>query len=105
MTDNVEYQIFIGCKDSQSRSDVVSEEELTETVVNFFARKQIDFTLVSAVGGYMHEDGSYVTEDSLCINIIGDPQLDIIKLTKSLSMFMNQESALVMRNAVKTEMR
>ena len=102
MNDNIEYQIYIGCKDDDLHDVVISIEELTEMVINFFSLKEIDFTLVQAKGGFLHENGWYEVEDTICINIIGSSDLDIIKLGKTLSMFMNQECVLVVRNSLQT---
>ena len=103
MKDNTEYQIFIGCHDSQLRGEFVSEDELKEMVVQFFRRKKMDFSMFSAKGGYLHEDGKFISENSICINIIGSDDLDIIKLVKSLSMFMNQECSLVVKDFIKAD--
>ena len=103
MRDNVEYQIFIGCSDSYSKKEIISEEKLKELIADFFERKKIDFTMLSAKGGYRHNDGTFITENTLYINIIGASDLDIIRLSKSLSMFMNQERSLIVKNKVKTE--
>ena len=105
MENSVEYQVLIGCNDSQSHDEVVNEHELRELLSSFFARKKIDFSILSANGGYLHEDGRFTTENTLCVNIIGASDLDIFRLAKSLSMFMNQECVLIIRNAVKTEFR
>lgn len=103
MNSNTEYQIYIGCNDSQLKDEIVSEAELREMIVQFFQQKKIDFSVFSAKGGYLHEDGTFISEDALCINIIGAQDLDIIKLAKSLSMFMNQECSLVIKDIIKSE--
>lgn len=103
MRDNVEYQIFIGCNDVSLHDDVVNMETLSEMVVHFFTRKKIDFSLVPAKGGFLHENGWYDVEDTLCINIIGSPEVDIISLGKSLSMFMNQQCVLLVKNHLQTQ--
>ena len=105
MKENREYQIYIGCHDSQLFTEVVSEDELRETVTLFFRQYKIDFSMYSAKGGYLHEDGSFVYENSLCINIIGADDLDIIRLAKSISMLMNQECSLVVKESVKADFR
>ena len=83
-----EFQIYIGSLDSQLNTELVNE---------------IAFSMYRAVGGYLHENGDFVSENSMCINIIGARDLDIVSLAKSLSMFMNQECSLVVKNIVKTE--
>lgn len=103
MKDNTEYQIFIGCRDSQLQDEIISEDELREMVVQFFRRNEINFSMFSAKGGYLHEDGRFISENSLCINIIGSYDLDIIKLARSLSMYMNQECSLVVKDCIEAE--
>ena len=41
-----------------------------------------------------------MTENTLCISIVGSSDLAIIKLAKSLSMYMNQEYSLVVKKDV-----
>ncbi|MBP5363488.1 MAG: hypothetical protein J6Y71_10810 [Ruminococcus sp.] len=105
MKDNTEYQIFIGCCDSQLSDEIVSEDELKAMIVQFFKKKEIDFSVFSSKGGYLHADSSFAYENSLCINIIGSSDLDIIRLAKNLSMFMNQECSLVVKDIIKAELR
>ena len=98
MKDSTEYQIFIGCHNAQANEEVVSEHQLKEMLSKFFERYEVDFSMLSAQGGYLHKDGQFIIEDSLCINIIGASDLDIIRLGRSLAMFMDQETALITRN-------
>lgn len=103
MKDNTEFQIYIGCQDPQLNNEVVSVDELREMVAQFFRRKELGFSMYYTKGGFLHEDGRFVSEDSLCINIIGAYDLDIIRLAKSLSMYMNQECSLVVKNSIKAD--
>lgn len=103
MKDNMEYQIFIGCHDSQLQDEFVSGQELTELVVNYFRRKEINFSMHHVHGGYIYDDGSFVSENSLCVNIIGTHGFDILDLAGKLSMLMNQEHVLVVKNHVRTD--
>ena len=105
LQDTVEYQIFIGCHDAGESGEVVNHKYLEEMAAQFFARKRIGFSIMSVQGGYQYENGDFVTEDSLCINLVGEPGLDIVKLARSLAMYMNQERVLIVRNALQTEYR
>lgn len=102
MKETIEYEIYIGCRDSQTLNEVAGLNELREMVVSYFDRNKVDFSVVNAEGGYLHKDGVFVMEDSLWITIIGDSDTDIMGLAERLAMFMNQESALVVRNRVKS---
>ncbi len=105
MKDNIEYQIFIGCKDSMLQREVTGEHELREILTLYFEREQIDFTLVSVQGGFLQEDGRFITENTLCIDIIGASDLDIVRLAKNLSMLMNQECILIVKNPLQIDYR
>ena len=101
MIDNIsttEYQILIGCKDGQTRKELVTEEELRNLISDFFERKHIDFSLISLKGGFLYDTGEFVVEDTLCINIITDNEGGIVTLAKDLSMFMNQKCSLIIKN-------
>lgn len=100
---STEYQIFIGCIDSQTGTEIVDEKELVSMIESFFVKKQICFSIFDSKGGYMYENGKFVFENTLCISIIGEQGLDIIKLAKSLSMFMNQECTMIIRQSLQTE--
>ena len=100
MQESVEYQIYIGCSDSQLGDEIVDVNMLQDVVMNYFIRQQIDFSILSARGGYLHEDGHFVTENTVCINLIGPSNLDIVGLTRSISMFMNQETTLIIKDAI-----
>ena len=102
MNDNTEYHIYVGLRDSQFGGEIVTENELREMIAHFFSQKNISFSMYSAKGGYIHEDGRFVSENTLCINLIGAYDLDIFKFATSLSMFMNQECSLVTKDIVKT---
>ena len=98
MNDSYEYQIYIGYNDSQLNEEIVDKKELEDMVLQFFEKKQIDFSLFNCKGGYLYDEGTFIFENSLCINFVGDSELDVFKLAKNLSMFMNQECSLITRN-------
>jgi len=81
------------------------EEELTNVVSSFFEKQQIDFSIVHGEGGFLYEDGDYVIERTMIITIIGKQNLDIMKLSEALSMFMNQECLMITRTYHDVEYR
>lgn len=99
--ESFEYQIYIGCRDPQSREVIISWQELRDTISRFFERKKLNFSLISLKGGYLYEDGWYDTEDSLCISIIGDQGLDIVHIARNISEFMNQKCFLIVKSPLK----
>ena len=101
MQDSIEYQIFIGCNDSQSLKEIVSGDELKGIMAGYFENFSISFSMQSASGGYLYKDGSFVTENVLCISVIGADEKSIVLIAKSLAMFMNQESVMIIRIPLK----
>ena len=104
MKEIYEYKIIIGCMDSQTKDEVVSRNEFSEMVTKFFVRMKIDFSITHAEGWYFHIDGSFVSENTLCIGIIDYEDFDIMRLAKSLSMFMNQEQVLITKNVINAKL-
>lgn len=105
MQELCEYQIYIGCHDSEQLVQLTNEADLRRMVTQFFKKYEIGFSMFNAVGGYLHKDGTFVFEKTLCISLIGNLEQEIIKLARSLSMYMNQECSLVVKDIVKTEYR
>lgn len=103
MDEKIEYQIFIGCHDQYFNNEYVTNKELTELIVKFFARREVDFSLFNAQGGYLYEGGNFQIENSICVDIIGANEGEIIQLAKNLSMYMSQESSLIIKNPLKIE--
>ncbi len=68
---DVEYQIIIGCNDPFLKSEYVKGHELSDTIVDFFARYNIDFSLLKINDGYLYNDGSFVLENGICVSITG----------------------------------
>ena len=98
MNKDIEYQIIIGCNDPLIKKEYVGDEELSKTIVSFFKRKEIDFSLFRLTGGYLYESGSFVFENGVCITIIGSDDSKIVSLAKALKMYMNQETVLIFKN-------
>ena len=98
MIESEEYQILIGCHDNHTHSEFVKNFELSDVVSKFFNRFEIDFTIHTMVGGYLYNNGDFAIENGLVIHVIGAPKEQIIRLAKAVSMYMNQEAALVIKN-------
>ena len=104
MNQNIEYQIIIGCNDHHTKGEYVSDEELSKTIVDFFTRKEIDFSLLKLTGGYLYKGSGFVFENSVCITIVGSDDRKIVRLAKAFKMYMNQETVLITKNKLQNEM-
>jgi len=101
MTNLVEYQIFIGCRDPQLSEEIFNEKEITDLISAYFERIQMNFSLLVIKGGYHYENGWYDTENTLCISIVGDAEMKILQIARTIAMFLNQECSLVVKNPLK----
>ena len=57
-------------------------------------------TLQVIEGGYFHNDGSWVDENTLLITLIGTPQIVVYKIAKEVCTAFHQESVMITSNAV-----
>ena len=64
MKDTVEYQLFIGCNDSQLNKELITVDELIEGISLYFKREKINFSILRTNGGYSNKKGWYITENS-----------------------------------------
>ena len=103
MKKDVEYQIIVGCNDPFLKSEYVKDHELSDVFVNFFAKYNIDFSLLKINGGYLYNDGSFVIENGICVTIIGSADEKILRLAKIIKMFMCQENVLVIKSKLDTK--
>lgn len=105
MNNDVQYEIYIGCGDQQTKEEIVSTEELGEIVDEYFQKKKINYSMQHVGGGYLHENGKFVIENTLCIILVGKQNFDIVKFAKGLSMYMNQECLMITKNDLLSEFR
>lgn len=103
MNHDVEYQIIVGCNDPYLNNEFVNDEELSKTIVDFFSKKETNFSLLRLNGGYSYESSNYVFENGVCVTIIGSDDEKIISLAKAFKMYMNQEAVLIVKNKLQKE--
>ena len=101
-THSEEYQLFVGLHDAMINDELVKEAELEKMIIGFFEKQKVDFTIFKCEGGYLYGDKNYVLENALCINIIGVRESNMLHLAKAVSMFMNQDSVVLVRNRIKS---
>ena len=75
MSDNlfqkgIKYEIFIGLKDKDTYDEILNVDVFMKILSEICTEKQINFSLLTQLGGYSHNKG-YTTETSLRVIIIG----------------------------------
>ena len=89
------YTISVGLNDKDEKSQKIQTEKVLRVVKNCCKGYGMAFSSYLQDGGYIHENGEYVLEKSVCIVFL-DPDVAMVEeLAKDLCVFMNQESVMV----------
>lgn len=89
------YQIYIGLNDSVTRQQMHSTEIFQKIVCSVCKGYHVGFSVSELHGGYFHDDGTFVSENSLCLTLIGAADDMVDEIAKDICAFFHQESVLV----------
>lgn len=90
------YIISLGMNDSITYEPKAGIEQAIRIVNNCLKAYEVAFSSNVVSGGYIHENGKYILEQSVQIIIIDPPSEDIInEVSKDLCVFFNQECIFV----------
>ena len=93
------YEIFIGIKDKDSYEEILSVNDFKEILCDMCVEKEINFSLLTQLGGYAHDKG-YTTETSLRIVIIGINEKEVELLSKKLKEKINTDAVLIVKSEI-----
>ena len=89
------YTITVGLKDKDEKIQKVQTEKILRLVNNCCKGYGMAFSSYLQDGGYIHENGEYVLEKSICIVFIDPDKKLVEEIGKDLCAFLNQESVLI----------
>lgn len=92
------YQVFVGLNDSSTKTQQFQTEKFQKVLCNVCKAYHIAFSVNELHGGYFHEDGSFVSENSLCLTLIGTEDDIVEEIARDVCTFFNQESVMVIRD-------
>ena len=90
-----ETRIYIGLNDAETRQQKFSIEKYMGLLKQICFSYHVAFSVSLSQGGYFHEDGSYVEENSLILTLIDTDPLLVDEIAKDLCVFFHQESVLI----------
>ncbi|MBP5772603.1 MAG: hypothetical protein J6W35_00795 [Eubacterium sp.] len=93
------YEIFIGIKDKDSYEELLSVDDFKDILTEICVEKQINFSLLTQLGGYTHDKG-YTTETSMRVVIIGANEAEIKKISKWLKEKINTDTVLITKTKI-----
>ena len=93
------YEIFIGIKDKDSYEELLSVDDFKDILTEICVEKQINFSLITQLGGYTHDKG-YTTETSMRVVIIGANEAEIKKISEWLKVKINTDTVLITKTKI-----
>ena len=96
----IESRIYVGLCDRDSHEQIHDTETYKEALKNICRNHKSPFSLQVIEGGYFHDDGSWVDENTLLITLIGTPQMVVYKIAKEVCKAFHQESVMITGNSV-----
>ena len=95
----IKYEIFVGIKDKDSYEELLSVDDFKNILMEICLEKQINFSLITQLGGYTHDKG-YTTETSMRVVIIGANEEEIKKIADWLKTRINTDTVLVTKTKI-----
>ena len=96
----IESRIYVGLCDRDSHEQIHDTETYKEALKSICRNHKSPFSLQVIEGGYFHDDGSWVDENTLLITLIGTPQMVVYKIAKEVCTAFHQESVMITGNSV-----
>lgn len=102
------YTLYIGLNDQHTKTQIIDSIEAFKIVTNIFTSNGFEgATIFNAVGVYKHEDGTFVTENTLRVELLefDAPIIDNVKqAVNTLKQVLNQESIAVQIETINSQL-
>lgn len=96
------YEIYVGCKDRIDLHEKISPKYLIRQLDQIFVKAGIGFSMTDHVGGYLHENGTYIIENGVMITVVGNIEKDRVnRFISFLKETNNQECVLLVEKEIK----
>ncbi|MCQ2512621.1 MAG: hypothetical protein MJ092_04460 [Lachnospiraceae bacterium] len=94
------YTIYVGLNDGDTKEQKFATEKLERILYNVCKNYHVSFSVSRLSGGYFHDNGQFVRENSLQITLIGGSQETTDEIAEDVCAFFNQETVLVIHDEV-----
>ena len=95
-----EHKIYIGLNDKDSKEQIFATEKYSKILKTVCKSYRTAFSVSQIKGGYFHEDGTYVEENTLVVSMTGASDETAREIAKDLCAFFNQESVMVTKGEI-----
>lgn len=98
----LEVRIYVGLDDKDTHEQLYDTEDYKSVLKEICKKYNTSFSLQVIEGGYFHDDGTWVDENTLLVTLIGIPLKRVYIIAKELCETFNQESVMITSNSVLT---
>ena len=91
----LEARIYVGLHDKDSREQRFETERYKSILKEICKSHHTAFSLQVIEGGYFHDDGTWVEENTLLVTLIGTPRRTVYEVAKELCTVFHQESVMI----------
>ncbi|MBQ6389525.1 MAG: hypothetical protein IJH90_07840 [Mogibacterium sp.] len=90
-----EARIYVGLRDKDSHEQRFDTEKYKSILKEVCKSYKTPFSIQVIEGGYFHDDGTWVDENTLLITLIGTPKEIVYEIARDLCTFFRQESVMI----------
>ena len=94
-TGMLESRIYVGLNDKDTREQHYNTEKYKEMLKEICKDYRAPFSVTVMEGGYFHDDGSWVGENSLLITLLGVPKKTVYEIANDVCKAFHQESVII----------
>ncbi len=91
----LEARIYVGLSDKDSHEQLFDTEKYKSVLKGICKNYHAPFSVQVIEGGYYHDDGSWVEENTLLITLLRTPAKTVYAIAKDVCVFFHQESVMV----------
>ena len=91
----LEARIYVGLRDKNTHEQHYDTEKYKEMLKEVCLKYRAPFSVQVMEGGYFHQDGTWVDENSLLITLLGIPRKTVYDIANDVCNLFNQESVII----------
>ena len=96
----LEARIYVGLRDRDSREQIFETDRYKAVLKDICKGYGTPFSVQVIEGGYFHDDGAWVDENTLLITLVGAPRKTVYDIASDVCTIFHQESVMITCNKV-----
>lgn len=91
----LESRIYVGLHDRTTHEQIYETDSYKRVLKEVCKVYQTPFSLMVMEGGYYHDDGTWVDENTLMVTLIGAPRKTVYNIARNLCTLFHQETVMI----------